>query len=950
MPNNGYLRLFINNYEAEISSADQLAITLNYTLEEPENFGHISGDQAINLTLPATTRNDQIFNTYYNPSVEDLTPNQQYRTWTPARFEANGVPILFGYIRIISASAKEKPEAYHLEFQGGNSQWIIDGQNLTLWDCLNTTSHNFDVATIEQSWQNAGGGGYDSDENHDFVYAPVRYRQPFQYTNSEGGQVGADNTVSIYMLRPSISIYWMIIRGFRQLGLSVNSQFLNTAYFRRLVMPWTWGDFYDITGSLVDGIAFKGAGLLPITEPPPSTGAAGVEMWTGNTSGSTVGSAGGSSWWGFRINPGGMIGSLILPTGGQYIFSGALAGTNHFNISDDTPPNGFNNFALYSFDDTTGTMIWDYNPPPLASAYYGNNVTVKFRLNLHLYMNGTVGVNALTAIEVVHIFASGAPTVTTNANILNGGATVVGTSNDYPDNSGYPTTQTIYDFQVPNVSVGDQLRFRLRAITDGGGLGCTFFVAQAGYINVNPAATGASPWQYDFSSNQWAKVDGSRTDNIWQQTFSTIQLTGIQLQLGGPVNFQWYDAFRNYRFSDMLNGLVDMFNLQIKSDPLAQSVTIEPRDGTFIPDYDINGNYTSDIRLTGFIDTSKVYDWTNKLDLTKGVEVENFAHTERQLDFMLKPDGADGGAAIYTARYKGLNPNNITKYKLQNLNVENGLIAAVPAASRYMLPDIYAKGNKQQSNRFFSPCMHYKVSQWKALGGNTMWPAPQLLSIFPVNINDSSASAVTQVFEPKIAFYKGLQDPAGFGGWNWIGDPNGLGVDVPTYAPPVSYNFHMPYLFSVNYNSYAGLIVGAGDTDPVLSYSDQLVYDTSGTPTIASGLMRRFFLKKLAIMRNGQIVNANMRLNLYDVTNWLHREAIRIDQNLYYIIGISGYKPLSDESCEVKLWKVVYPEQVDLDNSYPSATSILTNPLILSSFDLKYAQLLLLATDIPQAY
>lgn len=1013
MPNTTYIELKINNQIADIGDVDELGITMTEMLSDPEEWESKQGSDDLELTLPSTDNNDKIFNTFYNPQIEDTsaregsissltitTPGFSYAignqlyinggiplaifvvdtisggggiltghiifggagfavgslTFTTTitgvgtsctvtidsieniqksfrnlmffTLSVNSVIIMKGKLQLENAIITDKPQGYEVSLISGNGDWIIDMQNVTLWDCLNTTPHTFDVSTIETSWKSIGFGGYDSDEFHDFVYAPIRYRQPFG---------NSDDTVNIYHLRPSISIYWIIIRAFRLFGYSVNSDFFSSSYFRRLVLPWVWGDFYDINSQLTDGLAFKVVGDINdvfINEPPPTTGFSGVKFWTGSTSGTTSPSPNGSSWWDISVSsgltPGG---GTILPTGGEYIFTGNIHADNHFRMNDVIPPNGFDNFGLFSFDDTTGIMRWDYNPPSSISNFFGTNITANFELSLLLVMTEHVGGNAMTALEIKHYFPTrGLPTTTNNYSIMPSGGCIVGATH-YPDASGYPITPTIYKFSVSGIWQGDYLEFRIRALEDGGGTGgAVFFISQAGFLNVNPSSLGANPWQWNPTTERWENINGTETDNIWQREFSYLKMTGLQLELGNQVHFQWYDAFRNYMFFDMLRGLIEMFDLEIKTNPIDKTVTIEPFSDTKVSIYDQFGTITGIQAIVGFCQTQRILDYSNKLDISQKSYLNLFKNYERQIDFSLKQDGSDGGQNIFSARNKGTYLNNVIKPILNNTSIENGIIASIPGASRFMLCNRFSKGNKQKTNSFFSATMHYKHESWKGLDASPSSPAPQLITIFPENINDSSASAVTQIFEPKIAFYRGLSDPASWGHWRWVGDP------LSPYTEPTSITFPLPFLFSVSY-------MFEGELDPVLTYSDQLI-----NGNVVNGLMKKYFLSRLAIMNNGQLYKPYLRLNLNDITNWNHRECIIINGSLYAFLGFENYKPLSDESCVCTLWKFVRPIQSDVDSCYPSNDSILNNPASLVQYDLKYNQLLLFSTDIPQSF
>lgn len=706
-------------------------------------------------------------------------------------------------------------------------------KDLSLWHCLSDNTHTFDVATVESSWY-----AYDSDEAHDYVYAPVRYRQPFGNN---------DDTVDIFHLRPSLSIYWMVIRAFRLFGYRVQSDFMSTEYFRRLVMPWVWGSFFDITGSVKDGLTFKASGPVPVTEYY-------FYYVTGSFSG--------------------------------YVFS---TGINVFRLDNTIPPHGHDNFDLYSFDEGSGKMIWQYSPPATVASYVGDNISANFKMKLHAKAEAEAGSPLAPArwvhvnIEITHIYASGAPTVVTLVDFEN--LSVTDGVNDYL------LSGAVQAFTVGGIYNGDILEFRIK-IESSGDTECGF----------------------QLSSNR------SDTISPGEQliSYSTLELTSLQLEVGGTVNLKFYDKFKGYRFLDMFRGLVDMFNLSIQTNPIDKVVTIEPTHDYKLPVSGWVGGYFKSNRL----------NWTDKQDVSKENVVTLFSESERQLDFQYKQDGSDGGQNIFAARYKGIYLNNTVSSKVNNTNIDNGIIAGVPGAARYMFPNRFRKGAKQMTNRFFSATMHYIHKAWDNISGAGS-PAPQLIAIIPENINDSSASAVSQTFEPKIAYYKGPLTIADIGGWRWIGDPKA------PYAEVTATSFELPLMFSVNYGT-------GGENDPVLSYSDQKI-----NGVIVPGLLRTFFLKRLAIMRHGRQYKPWIRLNNGDMINWLHREPIILNGAKYYLIGVEQYDPLSDDSSKCIMWKVVEPEKTDTDNIYPSEDS-LNGATLLGQFDLRYAPLVLFNTDIPQ--
>lgn len=878
-----YLGINIDDQPLELPERGNVGLSVSYILEDADQFQQKSGSPAFGINVPATPANDRIFNTYHNPGVEDMSGTDAYTNPRKCEIIVGGITILKGKSLLLDASHTRIAAGYNINAYGQNGDWVIDMKDLSLWDCVNPNTHVFNVATVETSW-----GAFMIDEFHDYVYAPVRYRQPFG---------DDDDAVNIYHLRPSISRYWLIMRAFRQFGYTVESQFLNTSYYKGMTMPWTWGDFYDLNNQLIESFRFKAVGqsrALPAHGTVTST-----EIYSG-----TGGDVDCMKWKQVGVTSG-------------YVMSrfDGITGYNNFRINNVNPPLGFDNFHLYNFDDTTGEMNWVYRPPTELLSILGSNIAVNFTMNLIAHNTTPGGSSSRLWIEVTHIFSSGAPTTVALLNYdgldLTGGGTL-----------GSLFTSTPFSFTVNGVNAGDSLIFRLKFDMSGAGV---LDIRSSGYFNSNPSATGANNWQYDGVTQKWGYIL-DHVNEVWQQIFSSLEMTGLQLTLGGNVNLQNYDKFREYRFMDFLGGEIDNFNLSIQTDPINKVVTIEPTHDYLLP---------GPTSMPGYFKPERI-DWTDKQDLAQPNTMNLYSDCERQFDFQFKPDGSDGMQTIYSARYRGIYlANKIANSfnRLNNTNNDNGIKAGVPGASRYVFPERFRKGSRQLTNRFFSATMHYNHGAWKDITG----VAPQLIAIIPENINDSSASAVSAIFEPKIAFYKGYVSNALYGGWRWIGDPNAGGLGIPTYTDGTgALGFDLPFMFAVNYGHLGG-------TDPVLSYCRQMI---NGGPSL--GLMEAFFLPRLAIMRHGRQYKPWIRLNSGDMTDWEHRNTIIIGNNLYHLIGVDRWNPLSDNPSQCTMWKVAHIEQVDYDNSYPSNTA-LSGSIALTQFDIRYAPLLIYATDLPQS-
>lgn len=882
MPHTHHLQLLIDRQEVELGDINNLGLLITYALELTESFEQKQAARVFNLQIPATPANAEIFNALYDPSVQDTTPTGQYSGLRSCTILVQGVTIFQGKAMVTSSNSGRMPGSYELELYGGNGDWVINAEDLTLWDTLNETTHLFNVTTIENSWV-----AFDADEFSDYVYAPVRYRSPFGDN---------DDAVNIYHLRPSISLYWLLMRGFRQLGYRVNSQFFETPdYFRRLVLPWVWGDFYDINSEITNSIRFKACG--PDTPFPVGT----HDFWAGDLT-----DPNNTSWQ--SANAG-------LPTHGTYYVRSVTNGLQwcNFKLDENIPPKGYDNFSLYSFDESTGTMKYDFTLPNELNAFFGANITGRFQLSLIGIALVSGGGEVKLEIEITHDYANGDPTTVSYELFTELSSNTSGIFGNH-------FSPTVHNFYVNNISPGDVLKFRLRLtcslVTDA------FTVHSGCKINTNPSAGLVPGWYYDKDKQRWENTNMGGSEPYYQQQTSSFEMMGLQIELGNQVHFKWYDKFRNYKWLDLLRGVVDTFNLSIQTDPLEKVVTIEPTHDYLLPDGTAMPGYYSSNRQ----------DWTDKRDVSKEAPVLLFSDSERVLDFLFKQDGADGGQNITAARFKNVNLSALTTSKVSSGIVDNGIIAGVPGASRYVLPARYRKGKRQQVNRFFSATMHYRHEAWKKITGT----APQLVAIIPENVSDSSSGSVSQTFEPKIAFYKGYCDRLLYGGWRWRGDPSEGGINIPTYNDADSVLFDLPFMFAVNYGY-------RGQYDPILTYSDQLI-----NGAVCTGLMKDYFLKRLAIMRNGKLYRPSIRLDLGDITDWTHRNKIIIGNNAYNLVEINNYNPLKDDSAECAMWQDAPPMAEDIANCYPSYISVEGATPVLTQFDLKYVKLLLYPSDLPQ--
>lgn len=309
MPKTDYIRVKIGDYEIISTDPAELPVSIDYSLEDENDFQTKESATALSIETPAVINNSIAANTFNNASVSDLTKGEKMRNFQPAIIEASGVELLVGKAILKKGKHKIKPTGYLWDLYGDNADWVIDLKELTLFDILKHINFAFTKQTMIDSWLFNG-----TDESLPYVFAPVRYRDPFGgYSLTEDGvKVPQDDNVEVGYLRPSLSKFWILYWGLKTAGYKIDSEFLNTEFYKRMVTPWTWGNFLSSEGTRLEIHKFLAKSVADVYFDSPN---------------------------------------------------GAHLDYFDLNVSNDSTDGAFDNNNDYSYDATTYEMKWAYNPP-----------------------------------------------------------------------------------------------------------------------------------------------------------------------------------------------------------------------------------------------------------------------------------------------------------------------------------------------------------------------------------------------------------------------------------------------------------------------------------------------------------------------------------------------------------------------------------------------------------
>ena len=224
-------------------------IPLSLSVDDFKNVAEKVQSYSKAFNLPATKRNNQIFDNIFEVTRTDTGLNFNPYKKTKAILKQDGFLLFEGYLRLIDIQNKEGEISYNVNLY---SEVIALADVLgerTFSDLdFSELTHNYNYTEIKNSWQGILGltnplpVGTFAGTAGTSVTGVLRY--PFvdwshQFTLDSNGNPVLPNLESAF--RPFINIKYLIDRIFAATDFTYESAFFNTADFDRLFMDFNWG-------------------------------------------------------------------------------------------------------------------------------------------------------------------------------------------------------------------------------------------------------------------------------------------------------------------------------------------------------------------------------------------------------------------------------------------------------------------------------------------------------------------------------------------------------------------------------------------------------------------------------------------------------------------------------------------------------------------------------------
>ena len=247
-------------------------IPLSLSVDDFKNVAEKVQSYSKAFNLPATKRNNQIFDNIFEITRTDNGINFNPYKRTKAILKQDGFLLFEGYLRMLDISDKSGEISYNVNLYSEVVALadVLGDKTFSELDFTELT-HEYQKTNIQNSWNDTGTGiTYTNASTSGFRNANDTVKYPFvDWTHQQltGGSSGTNATVGNpeytaleQIFRPFINIKYLIDRIFQVVPFTYESAFFDTVDFKKLYMDFNWGA--DNAPANVSGSGYAGRGTL----------------------------------------------------------------------------------------------------------------------------------------------------------------------------------------------------------------------------------------------------------------------------------------------------------------------------------------------------------------------------------------------------------------------------------------------------------------------------------------------------------------------------------------------------------------------------------------------------------------------------------------------------------------------------------------------------------------
>jgi hypothetical protein len=214
------IKVLIDNKQVDLPT-DQFILNMTYSLKDKNGIAINTGSRSeYSFEFPATNNNNLIFSRFWD--IAENTSNKQI--FLDAYIEVNGMAFFQGKCQLTGVDIRPdlyywQGKTYKVAFYGNNVDWTVQVGNKFLYQ-YDYGTHTYNDSNIYLGLAN--------------IYSIFT---SYKYILIKWKDWAVAGQVDIFEFTPALFIRSIVDRIFADINYSVQSNFFNTEFFKRLVLP-----------------------------------------------------------------------------------------------------------------------------------------------------------------------------------------------------------------------------------------------------------------------------------------------------------------------------------------------------------------------------------------------------------------------------------------------------------------------------------------------------------------------------------------------------------------------------------------------------------------------------------------------------------------------------------------------------------------------------------------
>jgi hypothetical protein len=219
----------IKNGDLDLYDSDKLPLALNFSIKSIDNISKSRGSFSKTFDIPATNNNNILLNHSHSDQLEDITDLIDGRIECTCL--VNGQKVFQGTLTVKAIIKDNKPHSYKITILGDNNSWVKQFKEAPMCDANRDDFHSF--VWSHGAWQWFNDNVPSPIPAHRSIVIPLitwgEHEYPYATLNSFKAHIMEQT--------PSYSVRYLVYYYFAQAGYELESDFFNSDFFMKLVMP-----------------------------------------------------------------------------------------------------------------------------------------------------------------------------------------------------------------------------------------------------------------------------------------------------------------------------------------------------------------------------------------------------------------------------------------------------------------------------------------------------------------------------------------------------------------------------------------------------------------------------------------------------------------------------------------------------------------------------------------